>query len=220
MPDTASHWSVSCSADDRSSESSINSGSPALSAAARIQFLELPVFQSSTTGDCASTVRTASHLPSSTKPLSGWSASRTFSASVLVEASAGVGASRGTTAASDPRCSVCRRDSTIDVVSRSTAANVRMASLAITAVWMQNCTNQGCTIQQDDRRDSCAPGAAVKPVLLSDQGLELTSVLQAASRIALDRRFTWPVVVVGAPVVFLQNKHFYVHVREPRSQAP
>ena len=52
----------------------------------------------------------------------------------------------------------------------------------------------------------------VKPVLLSDQGLELTSVLQAASRIALDRWFTWPVVVVGAPVVFLQNKHFYVHV--------
>ena len=36
----------------------------------------------------------------------------------------------------------------------------------------------------------------VKPVLLSDQGLELTSVLQAASRIALDliavdRWFTW-----------------------------
>ena len=56
----------------------------------------------------------------------------------------------------------------------------------------------------------------VKPVLLSDQGLELTSVLQAASRIALDRWFTWP-VVVGAPVVWLQNKHFYVHVQEPRS---
>ena len=163
LPDAASHWSVNWSADDRSSESSMSSGSPASSAAARIQFLLFPVFQSSTTGDCASTVRTASHLPSSTKPLSGWSASRTFSASVLVEASAGVGTSTGTTAASDPRCSVCRRESAIDAVSRITAAaNVRMASLAITAVWMQNCTNQGCTMQQDDRCDSCAPGAGCK----------------------------------------------------------
>ena len=36
-------------------------------------------------------------------------------------------------------------------------------------------------MQQDDRCDSCARGAPVQPLLLSDQGLELASVLQAAS---------------------------------------
>ena len=160
--DAASHWSVSCSADDRSSESSINSGSPALSAARAdpvlgvARFPELDYWRLREHRPHGVPLAVVDEAPAAGAPR-GPSRRRSWSRRAPASARAEARPRRATRAAASAAAQHhrCR-------FAHHCCANVRMASLAITAVWMQNCNDQGCTMQQDDRCDSCAPGAGCK----------------------------------------------------------